>query len=203
LLSQELGVSVGTVRKAMEKLMQERIVVRERGRGTFVRRDSCQQPISMLAIRDRDGSIVEPNKSPACYSATRVSGAAARALAPKLNANASLPVIKFECDWQVSGTPICHETLMIYQKTFLDSAEVNDLSGETLLARYLEQYRLQVHAVRWEIGAQPLLAASDALDRLPQPSIAITRHALNANAEQFEVCEFVISIASHLFEIIQ
>jgi GntR family transcriptional regulator len=35
-LSRELGVSPGTVRKAMEKLESDRLVVRRQGRGTFV-----------------------------------------------------------------------------------------------------------------------------------------------------------------------
>ena len=46
-LSQELGVSPGTVRKALDQLEQEMIVVRKQGRGTFVN----DQSSSEMAIR--------------------------------------------------------------------------------------------------------------------------------------------------------
>ena len=202
LLSQELGVSVGTVRKAMEKLMQEKIVVRERGRGTFVRRDSSQRPISMLAIRAENGDRVEPEKSAVRYSASHVSGRTARTLSPKLGASVPLPVIRFERDWRVDNLVICHETIMIHQQPFFASVNTAEATGDVLLATYMDQYRLQVHSVRWEIGSDPVLAA-DLTSELRAPAVVVTRQALNAGDEQFEVCEHVISVASHVFEIVQ
>jgi DNA-binding GntR family transcriptional regulator len=202
-LSQELGVSVGTVRKAMEKLMQERIVVRERGRGTFVRRDSSERSVSMLAIRNRDGEVVEPEKSTAHYSETRVSGPAARTLVPKLGPSVSLPAIIFERDWTIDGFLICHETILIHQKQFPVSPETRELSGDEILASYMEHYRTQFRAARWEIGAQPILAPVSVLEAFQQPLIVVTRHSLNENVDRIEVCEHIVSLASHSFEIVQ
>lgn len=203
MLSQELGVSVGTVRKAMEKLMQEKIVVRERGRGTFVRRDSNERPISTLAIRDHDGGLVEPEKGPVQYAAIRVCDLIARALSPKLGPNASLPVIKFERDWRADDILICHETVMVQQQFLLNPKAIGDPSGDDLLVKYMDQYRMQVHSVRWEVGSRSLFAPDTAVAELQAPSVVITRHSLNANSDQFEICEHVISVASHAFEIVQ
>jgi len=203
MLSQELGVSVGTVRKAMEKLMQEKIVVRERGRGTFVRREANQRPISTLAIHDRDGNTVEAEKSPTRFTATRLAGNAARLLVPKLGPDAALPVVTFERDWHIGPLLVCRETLAVGRQTFQNAAEVGDQSGDELLAKYLDQFRMQVQSVRWEIGSQTLLASDDISGELQAPVVTATRLALNADGERFEACEHVVSLASHTFEIVQ
>ena len=203
MLSQELGVSVGTVRKAMEKLMQEKIVVRERGRGTFVRQEASQQPSSMLVMRDQGCRAVEPQKSSLHHTMQRATGHVARLFAPRLGPNASLPLVKFERDWRADHLLVCHETIAVYQPALSDSAGAASLSGDTLFAKYHDQYRAQVHSVRWEIGSQPLFASCDIVDVLESPLSVITCHVFGANSEQFETCEYVVSTASHSFAIAQ
>lgn len=204
LLSQELGVSVGTVRKAMEKLMQERIVVRERGRGTFVRRDASQKPPSALLLRDRDGNPVEIQKALTGYSVARISGRAGRLLAPKLGPTNALSAIRFERTWQLAKLPVCCEVILINQQTFQqnnNSSEISNLSGEELLGRYAERYRLQLQSSRWEISSQFLLASEEAVKGLPGPIAVITRISFDASDEPFEVRELIVSLATHTFEI--
>ncbi len=51
-LAREFGVSIGTIRKAVEGLEAAKIVVRKQGRGTFVSRDSAvsaTEPVSWFA----------------------------------------------------------------------------------------------------------------------------------------------------------
>jgi GntR family transcriptional regulator len=61
-LGLELGVSPGTVRKALDELAAENLVVRQQGRGTFV---AAQTPDSALfhffRLIDRDGRRVTPS----------------------------------------------------------------------------------------------------------------------------------------------
>jgi GntR family transcriptional regulator len=55
-LSRELGISVGTVRKALDEMESERLISRRQGRGTFVidqTSDECA--IRFSNIRDPDG----------------------------------------------------------------------------------------------------------------------------------------------------
>ncbi|MGE0233174.1 MAG: GntR family transcriptional regulator [Hyphomicrobiaceae bacterium] len=203
LLSQELGVSVGTVRRAMEKLMQERIVVRERGRGTFVRRESGQRQVAMLAVRRHDGELIEPDRSPTRYTTLHLAGPAARAIAARADPNLSLPIIKFERDWQIGDSQVGRETMIVHQETFPNWPELAELSADALFAKYVEQYRTEMHTVRWEVGTRPLLTSMDGLGELPNPWVIVTRQGMNANGDPLEVCEHAISLASHTFEIIQ
>jgi GntR family transcriptional regulator len=59
-LSRELGISVGTVRKALDEMESERLISRRQGRGTFVidqTSDECAARFSN--IRDPDGIRIE------------------------------------------------------------------------------------------------------------------------------------------------
>ena len=58
-LSRELGISVGTVRKALDEMEGERLILRRQGRGTFVidqTSDECANRFSN--IRDAEGSRI-------------------------------------------------------------------------------------------------------------------------------------------------
>ena len=55
-LSRELGISVGTVRKALDEMESERLISRRQGRGTFViDQTSNEQAVRFSNIRDPDG----------------------------------------------------------------------------------------------------------------------------------------------------
>jgi GntR family transcriptional regulator len=54
-LAREMGVSAGTVRKALEKLEADRLVVRRQGRGTFVVDQSGPEAASRFDRLRRDG----------------------------------------------------------------------------------------------------------------------------------------------------
>jgi len=72
-LGQELGVSPGTVRKALDELAAEKLVVRQQGRGTFV---AAQTPDSAMfhffQLVDEEGRRVAPTSR----ELTRVQGMA-------------------------------------------------------------------------------------------------------------------------------
>jgi GntR family transcriptional regulator len=59
-LARELGVSSGTVRKALEKLEADRLVVRRQGRGTFVLDQTAPEAASRFdRLRQADGTPIE------------------------------------------------------------------------------------------------------------------------------------------------
>jgi GntR family transcriptional regulator len=59
-LARELGVSSGTVRKALEKLESDRLVVRRQGRGTFVVDQTAPEASSRFdRLRQADGNPVD------------------------------------------------------------------------------------------------------------------------------------------------
>ena len=57
-LSRQLGVSVGTVRKALDELARQRIVVRERGRGTYINRPTTWANGMRFGLREDNGKLV-------------------------------------------------------------------------------------------------------------------------------------------------
>lgn len=58
-LSRELGISVGTVRKALDEMEKERLISRRQGRGTFViDQTSKEHAIRFNNIRDRKGARI-------------------------------------------------------------------------------------------------------------------------------------------------
>jgi GntR family transcriptional regulator len=58
-IARELGVSVGTVRKAFEKLEADQLVARRQGRGTFVVDQTTDENIlRFINLRDRSGERV-------------------------------------------------------------------------------------------------------------------------------------------------
>lgn len=62
-LAQQMGISIGTVRKALDLMETERIVTRRQGRGTFVN-DFSQQPLLFSSFVSRDGKPLSGDKRP-------------------------------------------------------------------------------------------------------------------------------------------
>lgn len=58
-LSQELGVSIGTIRKALDILEDEGLLTRKQGRGTYVR-DFEERPMSFSNVVDHNGDRIIP-----------------------------------------------------------------------------------------------------------------------------------------------
>jgi GntR family transcriptional regulator len=58
-LSQELGVSIGTIRKALDIVENEGLLTRKQGRGTFVR-DFEERPMSFSNVVARNGDRIIP-----------------------------------------------------------------------------------------------------------------------------------------------
>jgi GntR family transcriptional regulator len=55
-LAKEFGVSVGTLRKAVDELVQDKILVRQQGRGTFVATHNVERTLlDFFRIRHNDG----------------------------------------------------------------------------------------------------------------------------------------------------
>lgn len=57
-LAERLGVSLGTLRKGLEALENERLITRRQGRGTFVRDHAADAPLAFDNLRTKDGQQV-------------------------------------------------------------------------------------------------------------------------------------------------
>jgi GntR family transcriptional regulator len=57
-LAEQLGVSLGTLRKGLQALENERLITRRHGRGTFVRDHAADTPLTFDNLRTKDGQPI-------------------------------------------------------------------------------------------------------------------------------------------------
>lgn len=198
LLSRELGVSVGTVRKAMDQLARENIVVRERGRGTYVKHGAEWRSNSVFRLASRDGRLLSPRISLVDHGMTIATPREASAL--KLAGRMSMVtrVLKLSREWRESGRVLCRETIIVEEPRFPDLLRKIQASAENLFSTYDEVYRVKVDRLSWEIGSSILRdAQTSGHDFMSgDPTLLISRIALDSRAVPIEVCEQLVYLAN-------
>lgn len=122
-LAAELGVSQGTVRKALEEMTAERLLVRRQGRGTYVaEHDDARILFQFFKLSADDGARVLPESA-------AVKVAAARATAAEC-ARLSLPsgaqVVRIQRVRSLEGRPVIAETIVAPHAIFpgLESGDI-------------------------------------------------------------------------------
>ena len=93
-LADQLGVSLGTLRKGLEALEKERLITRRHGRGTFVRDHAVDTPFTFDNLRTKDD---EPIPSRSSFLARRLNGPVPRSRngSNSRNLNSLVDVNKF------------------------------------------------------------------------------------------------------------
>jgi GntR family transcriptional regulator len=80
-LSRELGISVGTVRKALDEMESERLISRRQGRGTFViDQTSDEHAVRFSNVRDPDGTRIAGDVETSTVAAATANEAEAKHL---------------------------------------------------------------------------------------------------------------------------
>jgi len=195
-LSLEFGVSVGTVRKAMDQLVRDQLVVRERGRGTFTRQGSAATHASMLRFRARNGVLALPQISLVSCKCATATPAQARALWPDDSRRVKPRVLQLAREWRVGDGLVGLETIMLDENRFRGIAQVADLASQRLFATYAEHFRARMNCLSWEIGvpSDASVAPVERLQELRQPAILLRRTAF-AERGPIEFCEQLVSLA--------
>jgi GntR family transcriptional regulator len=124
-LARQLGVSMGTMRKALDHLEDERLVVRRQGRGTSVVDQSS------AAMLNRFHSLVDESGRPIGGEIEVVRQTARQADTAeqeRLQVGASEMVLRSERLWHVQGRPLMYEeaSLALARLPGLDAAGVGD-----------------------------------------------------------------------------
>lgn len=148
LLAKTIGVSVGTIRKALEILEDERLIYRRQGRGTFVvdiSEDSELERFSNLVIGSK-----KIKADAARLSAS--SGVATRDECDRLNLRSGDPVIRFEGVWTAADTIKVAERISVPQARFqgLEKRDIN--GGQTLYAIYRKHYNIIIGRVAEQVS---------------------------------------------------
>jgi GntR family transcriptional regulator len=124
-LSRELGISVGTVRKALDEMEDERLISRRQGRGTFViDQTSEEHAVRFSNIRDKDG-IKVVTETESCSIAPAI---ATETEARRLQLRNGEAVFRLYRVRTHNGTPLLVEDSTVPQSRFPGLAQESDIS---------------------------------------------------------------------------
>jgi GntR family transcriptional regulator len=109
-LSAGFGVSVGTLRRAVDDLVAEHILVRRQGRGTFVATHNSDRFLFQFFHVERgDGLREAPEVELLSFERTRLDDEAASALGRPTGE----PALQIENRLRLQGRPVVHDRLLI------------------------------------------------------------------------------------------
>lgn len=153
LLSHELGVSVGTVRKAMDQLARDNLVIRERGRGTFVRGDEEWQDAKGLKLFDGSGRLIAPSIELVDAHLGAATECEARSLRIELVAGGP-QVLRLSRHWRSGSMIVNREIIVIEASRFRRVAALVGRSRVELHEVYTEAVLDRIERTVWSIGAR-------------------------------------------------
>jgi len=114
-LAQRFQVSVGTVRRAVDELVAEHVLLRQQGRGTFVGKlDRERFMFQFFKVVPRDGASEFPEVLLHKFSKSRATQREAQALG--LHGNQS--VFRIENVLHLQGKPVIHDKIIISEAMF-------------------------------------------------------------------------------------
>ncbi|MFC3691774.1 GntR family transcriptional regulator [Chenggangzhangella methanolivorans] len=182
-LAAELGVSQGTVRKALDAMAAENLVVRRQGRGTFVaRHDEERIMFQFFKLVGDDGARTFPQSRVLSVSAARANAGERDAL--KLERDAK--VVRIRRLRSFGETPAIVETLTLPETIFpgLSAMEIpNNLYG-----LYAMHFGVTVASTRERIKAVATCAQDAETLGVPAgtPALKIDRLALSIERQPVE-----------------
>ena len=145
-LARMFGVSVGTLRKAVEELVMEKVLLRQQGRGTFVAQHNLDRTLhDFFRVRHNDGV----SRFPEVTSLSLRRQAADEAACARLNLPRSARVIKLINLLGIEGVPV------VLDEVILPADRFEGLTLEVMRQRsgtiyHLFQNRFGVNVLRGE-----------------------------------------------------
>jgi GntR family transcriptional regulator len=171
-LSAALGVSIGTLRHAVDELVAEHILVRRQGRGTFVALHTADRSLfGFFHVERSDGMREIPQLELLSFERTRIDEEAAQAL----RVNAGDPCFEIENRLRLQQRPVIHDRLVLPAMLFKGLTE----------KRFRERPSTIYHLYQTEFG----ITVTQALERAraiaaPRASARVLGIAAGAPAMQ-------------------
>lgn len=176
-LAERFNVSVGTIRKAIDELVAERILLRQQGRGTFVATHTEDRTLFyFFHIVGKDGSRELPVTELLSFRKARASVDEAE----RLNIERNAAVFRIQNVLKLGGRPVIFDEITVPAALFNDLDE--RLFGEregTIYGLYQSRYGINVLRIseRLAAGHAPAHAASVLDIAADAPALSITRVA--------------------------
>lgn len=185
-LAASLGVSVGTLRRAVDELVAEHILVRRQGRGTFVAtHTSARFLFQFFHVERGDGLREAPTVELVSFERTRLDDEAAEALRRKPGE----PALQIENRLRLQGQAVVHDRLVLPAVLFrgLTEKRWRERPG-TIYQLYQSEFGIsvaQAHERLRAVGADR--AAARVLGvALGQPVLQVRRVALSLSGQPVE-----------------
>ncbi|UCH76116.1 MAG: GntR family transcriptional regulator [Rhodospirillales bacterium] len=183
-LADRFGVSQGTVRKALDALAADNIVVRRQGRGTFVaEHDDHRALFHFFHLVGHDGA----RRLPESRLISVRKGLATRIEAEYLGIGHGAPVIRIRRVRSLDGQPAIAETITVPQLLFPDLADIRDVPN-TLYDLYERRYGVTIARAVERLSAVAAEARDARLLAVPAgtPLLEIDRIALALDGKPVE-----------------
>ena len=142
-LARDIGVSIGTVRKALEMLENEHLIQRRQGRGTFVVETSDETELERFS--NHTAGSTKLRAAAPLWSLTI--GEATRDEAQMLNVRPSVPVYRIEAVWSAGDALVALETITVEVARFPDLKAHLTEGGQYLFPIYRRHYHEVVSRV--------------------------------------------------------
>jgi len=154
-LAREVGVSQGTIRKALDSMTAENLLVRRQGRGTFVAEPEENSLLfRFFRISSDDGNRAFPEST----VHSRVMTAADEAVADSLGLAAGAPVWRIERVRSSADTPIIAETITLPAQRFAGFDAIADIPNN-VYRLYSEQWGITISRASERLKAVAASAA--------------------------------------------
>ena len=196
-LARHYGTAIGTVRRAVDELVAERIVRRRHGSGTYVTgHDADRLLFHFFHVVPREGGRRAPTTRTLAFRRARAAPAEAR----RLQLRPGAAVFRVRNLLSLDGRPVILDELVLPQALFPDlSKQILTGRGNTIYHLYHTRYGVNVlrtterlRAVRAGTGAASALGV-----RPGSPLLQISRTALSYGDAPVELRESLVDTAAH------
>lgn len=150
-LAAQLGVSQGTVRKAITELVENNVLTRKQGRGTFVAYHDTQRALfHFFHIVDEKGQKVLPDSTTLSCRRKRAS----RFESAKLQLGVGASVIKIERIRKLNDFPAILETITLSSEHFGELGNVGTCDLPNMLYElYEKKFGITIHSAQEQLRA--------------------------------------------------
>jgi GntR family transcriptional regulator len=196
-LAATLGVSIGTLRRAVDELVAERILVRRQGRGTFVETHDAERFLfQFFHVERSDGLREVPRVELLSFERVRIEDEAAEALSVR----AGDPGIQIENRLSLQGRAVIHDRLTLPAALYRGLTEARFARRpSTIYHLYQLEYGITVVHARERVRAVAAdRSASRVLGVAPgAPLLQIRRTALTFGDKPVEYRVSALDSARH------
>lgn len=196
-LAREFNVSIGTIRKAIDELVAERILLRQQGRGTFVATHSEDRTLFFFFhIVGKDGNRELPVMELLSFRKARASGEETA----RLGVAPGGTTLRIQNLLKLGGKPVVHDAMVVPSALFPDLDE-KTFARRTGTIYGLYQARYGINVIRISERLSAALASPVVASRLGiaagAPVLVIRRVAFTYNDTPVEYRVSTVNTAAH------